>query len=177
VALVHCLRVEFRHHFVFVRDTGAYNLALFTSHQERLGISIFNEYQKFKAFRKLNNLTPFLDVHLRRQKRTPYVEMMSARLSMCVHPAVRVCPSCCPCVSVLLSVCVRPVVRVCPPACPCVSVLLSEYVHPPVRVCPSCCPCASARLSACIHPPVCACPPCCPCVSVLLSVCDPVSAN
>ena len=121
VALVHCLRVEFRHHFVFVRDTGAYNLALFTSHQERLGISIFNEYQKFKAFRKLNNLTPFLDVHLRRQKRTPYVEMMSARLSMCVHPAVRVCPSCCPCVSVLLSVCVRPPVRVCPSCCPSVT--------------------------------------------------------
>jgi hypothetical protein len=43
VALVHCFRVEFRHHFVFVRDTGACNLTLLTFHQERLGISIFNE--------------------------------------------------------------------------------------------------------------------------------------
>ena len=36
VALVRCLRVEFRHHFVSVRDTGAYRLTLLTSHQERL---------------------------------------------------------------------------------------------------------------------------------------------
>jgi hypothetical protein len=55
VAFVHCLRVEFRHHFVSLRDTGACKLTLLTFHQERetwyLHIERINEYQKFRAFR------------------------------------------------------------------------------------------------------------------------------
>ena len=43
MTLMHCLRVEFRHNFVFVRDTGTCQLKPLTFHQERLGLSIIHE--------------------------------------------------------------------------------------------------------------------------------------
>jgi hypothetical protein len=46
VALVHCLRVEFRHHFVSVRDTGACKLTLLTFHQERDFVSQYLTSQR-----------------------------------------------------------------------------------------------------------------------------------